>query len=248
MEQPFFLYLAYNAPHDPIQPPQEWLERVMKREPKMDPKRQKLVALIEHLDAGIGQVLDTLDQTGLADNTMVVFCSDNGGVLANGANNGPWRSEKGHVYDGGLRVPCAVRWPGHIAPNSKSEYMGMIMDLFPTFAAVAGAEVSDDIDGRNLLPIMLGQAPDYTEREMYFVRREGGATYAGKTIEAIREGAWKLLQDNPFQKLELYNVLEDPYEQVDRARDAQPVFRDLAAKLRKHIQRGGETPWQEPRR
>ncbi len=247
IEQPFFLYLAYNAPHDPVQPPQEWLERVMEREPHMDPKRQKLVALIEHLDAGIGRVLDTLDQTGLTENTLVVFSSDNGGVLANGANNGPWRSEKGHVYDGGLRVPCAARWPARIAPNTKSAYLGMIMDLFPTFAEAAGAVVGDDIDGCSLLPVMLGQTSEEVRREMYFVRREGGAAYAGKTIEAIREGDWKLLQDSPFQKLELYNVQEDPYEEVDRAGDAKHVFRDLAAKLRKHIQRGGETPWQEPR-
>ena len=86
---PFFLYLAYNAPHDPIQPPPEWLAKVKQREPGISEKRAKLVALIEHLDDGIGKVLDTLDRTGLAGNTLVIFTSDNGGVLANGANNGP---------------------------------------------------------------------------------------------------------------------------------------------------------------
>ncbi|MCX7007930.1 MAG: sulfatase-like hydrolase/transferase [Kiritimatiellaeota bacterium] len=91
-DQPFFLYLAYNAPHNPIQPKPDWLEKVQKREPNMTPVRAKIVALIEHLDDGIGQVLDTLERTGLATNTLVIFTSDNGGVLANGANNGPWRS------------------------------------------------------------------------------------------------------------------------------------------------------------
>jgi arylsulfatase A-like enzyme len=109
---PFFLYLAYNAPHDPIQPPAEWLGKVKRRQPELSEKRAKLVALIEHLDWGIGQVLETLARTGLESNTLVLFSSDNGGVLANGANNGPWRGGKEHMYEGGLRVPGAARWPG----------------------------------------------------------------------------------------------------------------------------------------
>ena len=98
---PFFLYLAYNAPHDPVQPPSDWLEKVKQREPGLSEKRSRLVALIEHLDSGIGKVLEELDRTGLATNTLVIFTSDNGGVLANGANNGPWRGGKEHMYEGG---------------------------------------------------------------------------------------------------------------------------------------------------
>ena len=116
---PFLLYLAYNAPHDPIQPPPAWLEKVKQREPGISEKRAKLVALIEHLDFGIGKVLDTLDRTGLATNTLVIFTSDNGGVLANEANNGPWCGGKGHMYEGGLRVPGAARYPGRIQPGSR---------------------------------------------------------------------------------------------------------------------------------
>ena len=103
--KPFFLYLAYNAPHDPIQPPSEWLAKVRQREPGMADNRAALVALIEHMDAGIGRVLDTLDRLKLTDNTLIFFTSDNGGILGHGANNGPWRSEKQHLYEGGLRVP-----------------------------------------------------------------------------------------------------------------------------------------------
>ncbi|MEQ9066767.1 MAG: sulfatase-like hydrolase/transferase, partial [Gimesia chilikensis] len=90
-EQPFFLYLAYNAPHTPIQPPADWLEKVKQREAGIDPARAKLVALIEHLDAGIGEVVKTLDETGLSENTLVIFSSDNGGQLSAGANNGDLR-------------------------------------------------------------------------------------------------------------------------------------------------------------
>jgi arylsulfatase A-like enzyme len=246
-EQPFFLYLAYNAPHNPIQPPPEWLEQVVRREPGMDPKRQRLVALIEHLDSGIGRVLDTLQRTGLEENTLVVFTSDNGGVLGFGANNGPWRSEKGHVYDGGLRVPCAIRWPGRIAPHSEAPCPGLTMDLYPTLVEAAGVSPNAGIDGVSLLPALLGEGQCCRDRDLYFVRREGGVAYGGKTIEALRRGDWKLLQDSPFAPLQLFHVKNDPYETTDLAATERQVFGELAAELRLHIQRGGEVPWQPPR-
>eukprot|EP00913_Durusdinium_trenchii_P028369 g26597.t1 len=103
-DKPFFLYLAYNAPHTPIQPPDEWLVKVRKRQPNISLKRAKLVALIEHMDAGIGKVLKTLKETGADKNTLVVFTSDNGGQINVGANNGPLRDGKQSVYEGGLKV------------------------------------------------------------------------------------------------------------------------------------------------
>jgi len=244
--QPFFLYLAYNAPHDPIQPPPDWLERVKQRETVISEKRAKLVALIEHLDSGIGQVLDTLDRTGLATNTLVVFTSDNGGVLRNEANNGPWRSGKQHMYEGGLRVPGAARWPGHIAPGSHTERTTLTMDIFTTACAAAGVEPPANIDGTSFLSTLLGKPAETTDREYYFVRREGNNTYGGKTINAICRGDWKLLQDSPFQPLELYNLKTDSGETMNLADQERQKFNELAAALRKHVQRGGQVPWQAP--
>lgn len=246
--EPFFLYLAYNAPHSPVQPPPEWLARVKAREPNMNEKRAKLVALIEHMDDGIGQVLATLDRNGQAENTLVIFTSDNGGVLGEGANNGPWRSEKGHVYEGGLRVPFAARWPGHIAPG-KSAHPALTMDIFSTLCAATGAAPPPGTDGLSFLPALLGQPQPEQERiaprEHYFVRREGGPAYAGKTIEALRVGDWKLLQDSPFAPLELYNLKTDPLERQNLATTEKPRLTDLAKALRRHIQQGGQVPWQE---
>lgn len=245
-EQPFFLYLAYNAPHDPIQPPEDWLARVQQREPDCSPQRQRLIALIEHLDHGIGRVLDTLEELGLAEDTLVVFNSDNGGVLRNGANNGPWRSEKGHVYEGGLRVPCAARWPGHIPAGSRLLDPALTMDLYPTLLGAAGVEPNPGIDGTSLLPAMLGeQGP--RDREFYFVRREGGRPYCGLTIEAVRRGDWKLLHDSPYAALELYNLAADPLEAQNLAQTEPERFKELLAALMVHIQQGGEVPWQKPR-
>lgn len=245
-EQPFFLYLAYNAPHDPIQPKPDWLAKVKAREPNMPEKRQKLVALIEHLDDGIGQVLDTLDKTGLAQNTLVIFNSDNGGVLANGANNGPWRAGKTHMYEGGLRVPFAARWPGHIKADSHTARIALTMDLFPTALQAAGATIPAGIDGIPLLDTFTGQTEIDPRKNFYFVWREGGPMYGGKTIDALRQGDWKLLQDNPFAPRELYNLYEDPKEANNLAEKNKKKLRELDAELRKNIQRGGSVPWQKP--
>lgn len=245
-QKPFFLYLAYNAPHDPLQPPPEWLQRVQQREPEMKEPRTKLVALIEHLDAGIGRVLETLDRTGLAKDTLVVFTSDNGGLLRSGANNGPWRSGKEHVYEGGLRVPFAARWPGKIAAGSRSDRIALSMDLFPTALELAGAAIPAGIDARSFVRTLRGEPETAPERDLYFVRREGGVAYGGKTIEALRQGDWKLLQDSPFAPLELYNLKSDPAEATDLAAKNRPLVNRLHILLRKEIQRAGSVPWQPP--
>jgi arylsulfatase A-like enzyme len=243
-DKPFFLYLAYNAPHGPIQPPPDWLAKVQAREPDIEAKRANLVALIEHMDHGIGRVLDTLDRLKLAENTLVVFTSDNGGLLAEGAVNGPWRSGKAHMYEGGLRVPGAARWPRNISAGTHTQHIAVSMDIFATCCAAAGVQAPKEIDGESFLPTLLGQPQPETNREMYFCRREGGPAYGGKTIDALIIGPWKLLQDSPFAAQELYNLQRDPLETTDLASKEKQVFRDLAAKLRQHIQRGGQTPWQ----
>lgn len=244
-DQPFFLYLAYNAPHFPIEPPDEWLARVKARAPGLDDKRARNVAFVEHLDHGIGQVLAALDQTGLAQNTLVVFCSDNGGSLPHAQNNDPWRGGKQDHYDGGLRVPFLARWPATIKAASRSDYAGLVFDLFPTFIELAGGTPAPDIDAVSLTPILNGGTITQT-RDLYFVRREGGP-HAGKSYEAIIRGDWKLMQNHPFGPLELYNLREDPHETTNLASTRKDVFQELASALQYQIQRGGSVPWQHPR-
>ncbi len=243
-EQPFFLYLAYNAPHTPIQPPEDWLARVRKREPQMPPKRAKLVALIEHMDDGIGRVLKTLTDTGLDPNTLVIFSSDNGGQLSVGANNGPLRDGKQSVYEGGLKVPTIAAWPGRIKADTNTDFLAMTMDLFPTVLEAAGITFNDEIDGRSVLPTLFGKDQEPLRTDWFFRRREGGTRYAGKTIEAIRRGPWKLLQNSPFSAMELYNLDDDPVESRNLIDQEKKVFQELAAALRRELQRYGAVPWQ----
>jgi arylsulfatase A-like enzyme len=244
-DQPFFLYLAYNAPHFPIEPPLEWLAKVRQRAPQMDDKRAKNVAFVEHLDDGIGRVLDVLRETGLERNTLVVFTADNGGSLPHAQNNDPWRDGKQSHYDGGLRVPFMARWPDRIQAGARSDYAGLVFDLFPTFLELAGATPAADLDAVSLVPVFTGGAIT-APRDLYFVRREGGLAYGGKSYQALIRGEWKLLQNDPYSPLELYNLKTDPQETQNLAATHRKVFHELATALRIHIQRGGATPWQKP--
>lgn len=243
--EPFFLYLAYNAPHFPIEPPADWLAKVKQRVPDMPEKRALNVALVEHLDDAVGRVLATLQETGLEKNTLVVFTADNGGSLPHAQNNDPWRDGKTSHYDGGLRVPFAARLPGTIKPGSRSEYQGLTFDIFPTFIELAGVPRPPGTDAISLLPILRGESLPGT-RDLYFVRREGGPGHNGKSYEALIRGEWKLMQNSPYSPLELYNLKADPQEKTNVIAQNPRIANELSASLRAHVQRGGRTPWQPP--
>jgi arylsulfatase A-like enzyme len=245
-DKPFFLYLAYNAPHFPIEPPHEWLDRVSKRLPDLDEKRARNVAFVEHFDDGVGKVLNALEANGLAKKTVVVFTSDNGGSLPHAQNNDPWRGGKQDHYDGGLRVPFLVRWPGVIERGSRSARVGLSFDIVPTFLELAGCAPVADLDAMSMLPAFRGDDRSGSERALYFTRREGGVAYGGKSYEALIRGRWKLMQNDPFSPLELYDLADDPYEQADLSQSRKDIVRELSDELRKHVQAGGQVPWQGP--
>ncbi len=245
-DQPFFLYLAYNAPHTPIQPPPDWVQRVKQREPGIGEQRATLVALVEHMDHGIGQFVETLKKNGQYENTLIVFTSDNGGKTDIGASNGRLRGAKQQMYEGGLRVPLAVVWPGRIAAGSRGELQAMTMDLFPTLCQVAGVSAGEQLDGRSFLPTLLGESQKPLRRESFWTRREGNNRYLGQAIWAIQRDNWKLLQNLPTEPFQLFNLADDPQEQRDLASSEPKKFEELAAALRRHIQRGGSVPWQKP--
>ena len=241
--QPFLLYLAFNAPHFPIEPPSRLLQLVKQRSPQMDGKRAANVAFVEHLDEAVGRVLDCLRELGLEQQTLVAFSSDNGGSLAHGQSNLPWRGGKQDHYDGGLRVPFLVRWPAVVKPGL-SDYQGQLFDLFATLLELAQRRRSAQLDAHSLLPILTGgKLPD---RELYFVRREGGPPYGGRSYEALIKDGWKLMQNDPYSAMELYHLDVDPGERHNLAGKASAVQRRLQQALSRQIQRGGAVPWQRP--
>lgn len=242
----FFLYLAYNAPHTPIQPPDEWVRKVKARQPGITDQRAKLVALVEHMDHGIGRLVERLKATGQLQNTVIVFTSDNGGQIEVGGTAGEWRGGKQDMYEGGLRVPMIVSWPGMVKPGTTTSAVGLTMDLYATLGEIAGTKLPADVDGRSLLPVWRGEAAEMPARDLVWMRREGGGPYQGRDYYAFRRGDWKLLQNTPFEPYRLYDLKNDPHEQQDRAAAEPARVKELSAALSRHIQRAAETPWQGP--
>ena len=244
--KPWFMYLAYNAPHTPIQPPEQWLKTVKQREPEIAPQRAAMVALIEHLDAGIGRVIEALRESEQYGKTAIVFTSDNGGQVNVGANNGPLRDGKGSMYEGGLRIPGCIRVPARTKPGTSTDAICSTMDLLPTLAELAGGVPPVGIDGISLVPLLTNPDRLWPQREIYFVRREGGIPYSGLTIEAILRGNLKLVHNLPTAKFELYDLDRDPRETADLAEKAPRALMAMLTQLQYHVQRGGGMAWQKP--
>ncbi len=242
-EQAFFLYLAYNAPHFPIQPPQEWLDRVQEREPDLPEKRAKNVAFIEHLDFNVGRVMQTLEETGLDENTLVLFTSDNGGALRFAQSNGRLRGGKQDMYEGGIRVPALCYWKGNTEPGTSTDQVAMLMDLFPTFCEAAGAELPDGINGTSILGTICGMEQDIDNRFLFWVRREGGV-YGGQAYHAARYLDHKILQNTPFEPIQYFNLGADELEKNPLDPSEDEIYEKLRSQLQDHIRKSGSVPWQ----
>lgn len=192
-DEPFFLYLSYNAPHVPLQAPDTLIERY-RQIGELTEEVCRLYAMIEAMDAGIGRVLDRLDEQGLADNTIVVFASDNGPLLGGALKryNGPFQGAKGNCLEGGIRVPGLVRWPGKLPAGLQSDRLTHFCDWLPTLAAMAGVPRPEEVklDGHDASGRLHGEAdamPDvrFWQRNRY--------EPVARSNAAMRDGPWKLV-------------------------------------------------------
>lgn len=218
---PWFLYLAFNAPHTPLQVTDPLLERV-KHIP--DETRRGYAGLVVGLDDAVGTVMKALQESGQASNTLVWFFSDNGGpVSVTHSDNTPLRGAKGQVYEGGIRVPFLVSWPGRL-PQGKDYAPPVIsLDIFATAVALTGAKVpvGHTLEGVNVLPGLAGEQAGALHDRLFW--RSGGGTRF-----AVREGDWKLV-GGESGSTELYNLANDVGEQKDLA-PAQP---EMVTRLRR---------------
>ncbi|MDH3430769.1 MAG: sulfatase-like hydrolase/transferase [Gammaproteobacteria bacterium] len=217
---PFFLYLAYNAPHAPLQATEEYLERFqhIKNE-----KRRTYAAMVSAMDDGIGAVLDKLDERGLTDNTLVFFLSDNGGPeQKNASDNGPLREGKGSLYEGGIRVPFAVRWPARIPANQIYESPIISLDILGTIAAVTGIKTHSDrpLDGVNLLPYLRGENTGVPHDQLFWRKFD-------KDERAVRQANVKLTMGIKDTGSQLFEVETDIGETSDFARDNKDTVKML---------------------
>lgn len=242
-DHPFFMYLAYNAPHDPVQPPGEWFDKVMKREKNITPKRAKLVAFIEHLDNNVGRLITYLENTGIIDNTIVFFASDNGGLLREGASNGNLRGGKQDMYEGGIKVPGGIYWKNKIKPAVNSDFV-MLFDWFPTICELAGVKNEMKTDGISIFPILKGINQITDQRTVFWMRREGNLNYGGHIYFAVRNGDFKLLQNTPWESRQLFNIKKDEFEENPLGSDS-PFYKQLVFMLMEHIRKTGAIPWKK---
>ncbi|MEW6356130.1 MAG: sulfatase-like hydrolase/transferase [Planctomycetota bacterium] len=226
-EQPFFLYLAYNAPHLPDQAPEEYMK---------SSRCGAFGAMVKCMEDGIGRVLDALEKKGLRDNTLVIFTSDNGGRRVEG--NKPLRGGKGSLWEGGIRVPFIARWPGHITPGSAVGEMAITTDLFTTLALIGGGKLPEGtIDGKDILPMIQGKAKTPHEYLCWRWRRTEKAK-EGKNksipISAIRRGNMKLLRGQEKEDA-LYDLDADIGETKNLIKEKPEVARELGQVLDKWI-------------
>ncbi len=235
--QPFFLYLTHYAVHTPIQAPADITAAYEEKLPVGSQDNATYAAMIERVDAGIGRVLVKLDELGLSENTLVIFYSDNGGAIQ-ATSNAPLRGYKGMLYEGGIRVPLAMKWPATIPAGQQIDTPVIGIDLYPTFAEIAGFDMQQDKDGVNLLPLMDGTGT-LGERNLQwhfpaYLEKAGRMTSPWRTTPAavIRRGDYKLIEFFEDSRLELYNLDTDPGETQNLAATMPDKVADLYGRMK----------------
>ncbi|MBT2161484.1 arylsulfatase [Zobellia barbeyronii] len=251
-DNPFFLYVASIIPHAELAAPEEFMEKNRGKFPPETPyegvddgpefnqgpyRSQKephtaFVSMVQLLDAQVGEIVAKLEELGIADNTVVVFTSDNGPHTEGGADpeyfdsNGPFRGTKRDLYEGGIRVPMIAAWPGKIRPGSTTELVSAFWDVFPTFSEIAGIETPEGLDGISFLPTLLGHEDLQKNHEyLYWEFHEKGGR------QAIRKDNWKAVKYDVFGgadvAIKLYDLTTDIGEQNNVAEKNPEVIKEM---------------------
>jgi len=226
--QPFLLYVPFSAPHTPLQAPREEWDQLSH---VSNPTHRTYYAMIAALDAAVGEILASLERNQIADHTLVIFASDNGGVTYLGVtDNGARAGGKFTTFQGGVAVPMMIRYPGQIPPGSVYRSPVSLLDLFATVEAATrrpgeptpAEALARPYDGVDLVPYVTGRRDAPPHRTLF---------WRGDTVYAARSGPWKLLYDANRDLVRLFNLDEDPREQEDLAAARPDVVQDLRAQL-----------------
>lgn len=258
-DKPFFLYLPFLAPHTPLDAPQALQDKYKDINTDLAPARSAqtdgtrrlsslllrpsarpmYAAVVDAMDQAIGQVLGTLDEEGIADNTIVVFFSDNGGAAysVGGADNAPLRGGKGETFEGGIRVVSMIRWPKKLAPGGKLSSIMTVMDVMPTLAEAADIPLLKGfpLDGRSLWPAIANDRPAPRNDYVFFASE---TPIFGHFNLTIFNDEWKLVQEIDQEQVtttvtnHLFRISEDPHEYNNLASAHPSVVSDLAARIR----------------
>lgn len=218
--QPFFLYLAYSAVHAPAEAPQTDIDEYQKRFPVISNERVILMAMLKHLDDGVGQVVAKLKEEGLFENTLLFFLTDNGGARAMKADNSPLRGYKGSLQEGGIRTPFIVSWPAKFSGSRTVDTPIISFDILPTTLDAIGVALplETPFDGKSLLPLLTGQSKTHHEK-LYWSKGGDGEW-------AVRHGDWKLRAVK--ERRELFNLAADPSETTDLVDEKPEIVKTLS--------------------
>ncbi|WP_338875306.1 sulfatase [Spirosoma sp. SC4-14] len=257
-EQPFFLYMAHYAVHTPIMADQRFVDKY--RQMGLGNTEANYASLVEGMDKSLGDILQFLDDHKLADNTIILFMSDNGGLSTSPLRGGqahtqnlPLRAGKGSVYEGGIREPMLVRWPGVVKPGSIANQYLLIDDFFPTIlqmAAVQSPKLIQPVDGKSFMPLL--KNPNWSDPSRLLIWHHPNRWIAeeGPALawaSACRQGDWKLVYHHKTGKLELYNLKNDIGEQHDLSARKPHQLARLAMLFTEQLQKlGAQMPTCKP--
>ncbi len=239
-DRPFYLNLAYHTVHTPIQGKPEIVKKYERKiKPGLRHRNAQYAAMVQSLDENVGRVLATLDKLGVADNTVVILTSDNGGFInkfegQTVTDNAPLRSGKGSLYEGGIRVPAMIYWPGTTKPGAVSDVPISTVDYYRTILSIAGlagdSEHNRNVDGVNLKPLLVNPAATLERAAMFFHYPHYYSTTT--PVSAVRVGDWKLLEYYEDGRLELYNLANDLGETSNLADSQSARAEALHSRLR----------------
>jgi arylsulfatase A-like enzyme len=222
-DRPFFATIAYNAPHTPLEVPPGSLERYR----ALPDATAKVYAMVTNIDDNLGRLFARLDELKLAENTMVIFITDNGPQQDRYVAG--MRGRKGSVFEGGIRVPCFVRWPAALKPGRKVDRIAAHIDLAPTILEACGAAPPAQVklDGVSLLPLLRGDKVEWADRTLFFQWHRGDQPEKGRACAALGE-RWKLVRQQPSAPAMLFDLAADPGEKTDLASANPEVVRSLS--------------------
>lgn len=243
--QPFFLYMAHYAVHVPIEADKRFISKY--QEAGLDETEAAYASMVEGMDKSLGDLMNFLDEHDLADNTIILFMSDNGGLSAHGrggrphAHNSPLKSGKGSAYEGGIRVPLLVKWPEHIKKSSVCTSPVIIEDFFPTITEIAGAgetQTIQQIDGESFLPYLLNEKQIVSDNRLFvwhYPNKWGASGPGIGTTSTIRQGNFKLIYWYKTGQKELYNIEHDLGEEYNLAMEYPEKVTELSAELGQYL-------------